>query len=275
MSNLTIRILVALIGIPLMVAIIIAGGWWLALLVALLSAVGAGEIYRMAQRKGIRPHASIGIANAAILPLLLASGGSTSIIALLTAASLLTFALQLRRGIEDALAAVATTIFGVIYPAMLLAWIVPLRQWQGIAPTDGMWLLLSLITGIWLCDTAAYFVGRSLGKRPLAATISPQKTWEGALAGAVTSVLWCSTVIPMVLPWGTLWLGSAIGLLIGTVGQAGDLAKSLLKRDVAIKDSSAIIPGHGGVLDRFDSLMATAPAVYALLVLLRSMDLVP
>lgn len=275
MSNLTVRILVAVVGIPLIVAITVVGGWWLATFVALVSAVGAGEIFHMTQRKGIRPYTTVGMASAGILALLLTTGRSEPIFTLLTAVCMLTFALQLRRGIKDALTTVATTILGVLYPAILLTWIVPLRQWQGVAPTDGMWLLLSLLSGIWLCDTAAYFVGRFLGKHLLAPSISPKKTWEGAIAGATTSVMWCGTIIPLVLPWGTPWLGIAIGLLIGTVGQAGDLAKSLLKRDVAIKDSSAIIPGHGGVLDRFDSLMATAPAVYALLVLLRSMDLVP
>lgn len=91
----------------------------------------------------------------------------------------------------------------------------------------------------------------------------------------LASVVWCGVFIPLSLGWAAPWLGLAIGGIIGTVGQAGDLAKSLLKRDAGVKDSSALIPGHGGILDRFDSITATAPAVYGLLVLLRSASVLP
>jgi len=275
MSNLATRILVALVGIPIVVAIILAGGWWLAGLCAAIAALGAGELYRMAHAKGIRAIPVVGIPAAGLVPLALHGGCIACLPALLAAACGIALLVHLRRGIEGALSALSVTVLGIVYPGLFVLWLIPLRQWNVSSPLDGAWVVLAMITGIWICDTAAYFAGRSIGRRPLAPTVSPKKTWEGAFAGGITTILWCSVVVPAVLPWGTAWLGAAIGATIGTVGQLGDLAESLLKRDAAIKDSSAIIPGHGGVLDRFDSVIATAPAVYGLLLLLRWFAFVP
>lgn len=275
MSNLTVRVLVALVGIPLLVAVVFAGGWWLAGLVAVVCALGAGELYRMAATKGMRPVRSVGIAAAAAIPLVIASGRLDAIAVIVALTCGITLAVQLSRGIGGALGAVATTLLGALYPAVLLGWIVALRQWQMHAASDGAWLVLLVMSGIWLCDTAAYFAGRRFGRHRLAPQISPKKTWEGAIAGFVAAVVWCGVLAPNVLAGGSSWLGIAIGAIVGTVGQIGDLAESLLKRDAGIKDSSTIIPGHGGVLDRFDSLTATVPAVYGLLVLLRWSALVP
>ncbi|MCX7929736.1 MAG: phosphatidate cytidylyltransferase [Chlorobi bacterium] len=275
MSNLAVRVLVALVGIPALVAIVLAGGWWLAGFVAISSGLGAGELYRMVQGKGIRPHTMLGIATATVIPLLVAAGYEHAVAPLVAALCILAMIGQLRRGTDGAISAIATTLLGAIYPAMLLASIVALRQWQASSTTDGAWLVLLTMSGIWMCDTAAYFVGRRFGQCLLAPRISPKKTWEGAIAGAFAGIAWCAVIAPLLLPWGSVWLGIGIGIVVGTVGQLGDLAESLLKRDAGIKDSSAIIPGHGGVLDRFDSLIATAPAVYGLLVILRWLALVP
>ncbi|RMF35806.1 MAG: phosphatidate cytidylyltransferase [Chlorobiota bacterium] len=274
MSNLTLRVLVAIVGIPLIVALVIAGSWWLAVFIALVSALGAGEFYSLAQAKGATPHTAIGIATAAALPLALAVDPAL-VPPVLTVACMATFVAQLRIGPDRAIASVGATALGMLYPPLLLGWILPLRQWSVTSPDDGAWLLLVTISGIWMCDTAAYFVGRWKGKHPLSPRTSPKKTWEGALGGLLASVVWCWVFLPLMLGWATPWVGIAIGVIIGTVGQAGDVAKSLLKRDAGVKDSSALIPGHGGVLDRFDSLTATVPAVYGLLVLLRIASLLP
>lgn len=275
MSNLTVRVLVAIVGIPLVVAVIVTGGWLLAVFCALVSALGAGELYHMARAKGTVALTPIGIATAALIPLAMYAGGSAAIPPLMVAACLVVLMLQLVRGIHGAISTLGVTALGMLYPALLLVWLIPLRQWNPASELDGAWLVLALVTGIWICDTAAYFVGRAIGRRRLAPTVSPKKTWEGALAGGAASILWCTAVVPAVLAWGTPWLGAAIGAIIGSVGQIGDLAESVLKRDAGVKDSSAIIPGHGGVLDRFDSVIATAPVVYGLLVVLQWFSLVP
>ncbi len=275
MTNLAQRVLVAVVGIPLMIATIVAGGWILAVLCSLIAALGADELYRMARAKGVDAISTVGIATAALIPLVHQSGWGIPIPALLTAACLVALLVHLRRGVEGALSALGVTVLGMIYPSLFVLWLLPLRQWNRVTWLDGAWLLLAVITGIWICDTVAYFVGLSRGRRPLAPIISPKKTWEGAIAGGAASILWCSIAVPLLLSWGTIWLGALIGCIIATIGQMGDLAESLLKRDAGVKDSSAIIPGHGGILDRFDSLIATAPAVYGLLALGRWLTLVP
>lgn len=274
LSNLTQRVLVAIVGIPLIVGLIFAGGWWLTTFISLVSALGTSEFYRLARTKGAAPHTAIGIAAAAAIPVALAFD-RTLVPVVLTVACLATFLAQLRSGPDHAIASVGATVFGIIYPPLLLGWVLPLRQWSLASSNDGVWLLLVTVSGIWMCDTAAYFVGRWRGQYPLAPSISPKKTWEGAFAGIVASTGWCCMLVPLTLGWASPWLGSAIGIIIGTIGQVGDLAKSLLKRDAGVKDSSALIPGHGGVLDRFDSIAATTPAVYGLLVLLRNASLLP
>lgn len=275
MSNLITRVLVALAGIPLVIGIVWIGGWMLAGFIAVLAALGATEVYRLARTKNISAVAHLGAIAAAFLPLVVFVQRYELGIALYTAVCMGTFSVQLRRGTEHALASTAVTMLGVTYPASMLVWLIPLRQWSAGSEQDGIWLVLSVITGVWVCDTTAYFVGRAIGEHHLAPRVSPRKTWEGSIAGACGSIIWCSIMVPTWLSWGTVWLGTLIGMIIGTAGQIGDLAKSLLKRDAAVKDSGTLIPGHGGVLDRFDSISATAPVIYGVLVALRAVGFVP
>ncbi len=148
------------------------------------------------------------------------------------------------------LAAVASLWFA-------LAWFYAMR---------GAWFLVSLLALIWFADSVAYFAGRAWGRRRLAPAISPGKTWEGALAGIVGAVLWMlasafwgnSFSAALVQGWG--WVGMvAISVLLAAVSIAGDLFESLLKRRAGVKDSSQLLPGHGGVLDRIDALLPVAP----------------
>ena len=119
-----------------------------------------------------------------------------------------------------------------------------------------------MFASIWICDSAAYYGGTALGKHKLFLRVSPYKSWEGALFGFVFSVLTMVTakfIVLDFLDWNTI---IALGVIIGIIGQLGDLVESLFKRDAQVKDSSNIIPGHGGVFDRFDSLLLTAPVIY-------------
>jgi phosphatidate cytidylyltransferase len=166
----------------------------------------------------------------------------------------------------------AATFSGVTYISLFLATLVGIRQFFSVdiatrsLPDDankyGAYIVIAILVSIWTCDSAAYYAGRAFGKHKLFERVSPKKTWEGAIAGAIAAV---GAMIGMKY-WflGYLTVGDAIviGAIAGIFGQIGDLAESHLKRNAGIKDSSQIIPGHGGLFDRFDSLLFVAPLVY-------------
>lgn len=156
----------------------------------------------------------------------------------------------------------AWTIAGILYTGWLLGYLVALRDldsnrtWQS-------WVFLALFT-TFASDTAAFFVGRALGRHKLAPQISPGKTWEGAIAGVLGAILVSlffvlPTPLSLHLNW---WQAIPLGLLVSILGQLGDLAESLFKRNMGVKDSSHLIPGHGGVLDRMDSVVFAGIVVY-------------
>lgn len=126
----------------------------------------------------------------------------------------------------------------------------------------GACTVITLFACIWLCDTAAYFVGMGLGKHKLFVRVSPGKTWEGAIAGFVAAVATALAAKALVVEYLTAAQAITLGIIVGIFGQCGDLVESLFKRDANVKDSSSLIPGHGGVFDRFDSLIFVSPWVY-------------
>jgi phosphatidate cytidylyltransferase len=125
--------------------------------------------------------------------------------------------------------------------------------------------VLAVFIAVWMCDSAAYFCGRAWGKHKLFPRVSPNKSWEGAAAGFLAAVGAFMAARSLALPYMTPGTAVVCGIIVGVFGQAGDLAESLLKRDAGVKDSSALIPGHGGVLDRFDSLLFVSPLVFVYL----------
>lgn len=153
----------------------------------------------------------------------------------------------------------AFTIFGVLYVGMLMGYLILLRKVE-----DGPDLLMMLFVIVWANDIFAYFIGRAFGKHKLAPVVSPKKTIEGAIAGFVFGILGAAIFCHFRVPQLTLVQGAIAGAVIGVLGQVGDLCESILKRAVNIKDSGTILPGHGGILDRIDSLLFGAPAMYYL-----------
>jgi len=160
-------------------------------------------------------------------------------------------------GVQGAFREIAAGVFVLIVPAWLLAHAVLFLD-----DSRGRAALLFLLLVVWVCDSAAFYVGSAVGRRKLAPEISPNKTVEGFLAGLVSS-------LPVaVLFWlisseiWSLWFTIAAGLSVAFVGQVGDLFESILKRDAGVKDSGSLIPGHGGMLDRTDSLLLTIPFLY-------------
>jgi phosphatidate cytidylyltransferase len=168
------------------------------------------------------------------------------------------------------LVSLAITVFGVIYPA-LVAYMYPIRYHDyAIDAKAGTLLLMLPISLTWATDTGAYFVGRSMGRHKLIPSVSPAKTVEGAVGGVLVAViaawLYVTFLLRPVAQLTMLPVGLTIfAILVSCVGQTGDLAESLFKRDAGVKDSSRLLPGHGGILDRFDSLLFVLPVAYVLL----------
>lgn len=290
-SELTQRVAVAAMGIPLALAIIYVGGWALALLLALIAAAATAELFRIAAHRGIRPFVAGGALLAA-MPVLFAGLNPTmafvaawSWIVFIPATLLVATVAIFRRGVAGGpLSATAVTVFGALFTGGTLAFAVLLRElWPMPLPSIaaqaplrpasewvGRALLLLPLVLTWVSDTAAYFGGRAMGRRKLIPAVSPGKTVEGALWGVAGTVLAGAVYAHFVLAgWLDLPIGFAagalIGLIVSPVAQLGDLAESLLKREAGVKDSGTLLPGHGGVLDRFDSLFFTIPVTYWLL----------
>ncbi len=275
MNELTRRVLFALVGAPLTVALIFIGGWVFAAALAGVAAIGAWELFRMATAGGSEPLEIPGIILAASIPLAVHASYLGVFRVTLTVAVLIFLALFAAviwaRGAEHKpLVAFSVTVAGVIYPC-LVAYMYPLRYHQYVVgAAAGTILVMFPVLVTWATDTGAYTFGRLFGKHKLIPSVSPSKTIEGAIGGLIVAVLGAWLYAQFLLtPFAQLGLSPTgillFGLAIGIVGQVGDLAESLLKRDAGVKDSSRLLPGHGGILDRFDSLLFVLPVAYLLL----------
>jgi phosphatidate cytidylyltransferase len=280
------RLTVAAIGIPMAVMIIYWGGWYLGILMAMAAGLSAGEYYSLAAARGSQPLRWVGIPLAILLPVFATAHPTYHDFAqvaftLVLVATLLAVALVLwmRWPEGQPLTAAATTVGGAIYTGGTLSFWILLRalpEQSSAAATafDGAVLLIFPIWVTWLGDSFAYGFGTRFGKSKLIPTVSPKKTVLGSLGGlggavavgALYSWLWLSNV-PL---FGLSLIGAAgVSALIAPVGQVGDLAESVIKREAGVKDSSNLLPGHGGALDRLDALYFTVPFTYALLIVIQ------
>lgn len=255
------RVLSAAVGVPLVAVLVGWGPAWLFAGLVFVVALGAQwELYRMFASVGVDADRRAGLALGAAVLLAFALGGPERPWLVPLALSLAVsgcLALGLRRGVGSGRhwSGVTLTLLGVCYCGWLLGHAIWLR---GLPAGRSLTLLALGVT--WCGETAAYFVGRAWGRRRLAPTVSPAKTVEGAVAQVVASLGAAAVAAPaMALPLGH---ALAIGALLGVVGQVGDLAESFLKRSAATKDAGGVIPGHGGILDRLDSLLFNVPALY-------------
>ena len=275
MSELTRRILFALVGAPLTVGLIYAGGWIFTAALGAVAAIGAWELIRMARSGGSEPFEIPAIALAAIIPLLVHASYLGVYRVTLTEVVLIFLALLASmiwaRGVErKPLVSFAVTIAAIIYPA-LVTYMYPLRYHDyAVGALAGTVLVMFPVAVTWATDTGAYAFGRMFGKHKLIPSVSPSKTIEGAVGGLVVATLGTWLYVSFLLkPFAHLSLTSTgivvLAVAVGIVGQIGDLAESLLKRDAGVKDSSKLLPGHGGILDRFDSLLFVLPVAYLLL----------
>lgn len=251
------RILSALVLLPLTAAAVYLGGW--AFTAAILVAVGlAGyEFYKLLGKANLAPNWVFGLAMIATLVFGAALPAwqrwTDLLLTLLLMAALVWHMFQKGRPAPGS--DWAATAAGVLYLGWLGSRFVMLRA----LPNGLYWLALAFVS-TWITDSGAYFVGRRWGRRKLAPRLSPKKTWEGAVGGWLIGVL----LTPLVawLMGLSPWHGLGIGILAATLAPFGDLAESMFKRQASAKDSSNLIPGHGGMLDRIDSLLFVVPAAY-------------
>lgn len=252
------RVLSALILLPVFLTIVMAGPVWLfGATLVLIGAAGQWEFTGMFRRAGIRTSRPLGLVGGMAVTASFALPGSERVVFTAVLLAVLAAVLWRPRELRITWEPVAVTVFGICY----VNWLLGYGFWLRDLPYGKEWVLL-LIAVTWLGETAAYLVGSSFGRHRLAPVISPKKTVEGAVAQLCVSVLaavaaqaWFFTALP-------LGHAVAVGGLLGIVGQVGDLVESALKRSVGTKDTGHMIPGHGGMLDRIDSLLFNTPVLF-------------
>lgn len=264
---LKLRIISALIGIPILLSLVWAGHWFLVSGVALLAGLAWREFRDLAQAAGLQVFTLWGWLFVLILPLVaylesreLFWGLSLQLyLGCLIGMAFIFIGVYPRRSLAD----MAATFWGIVYTGGLFSYWIWLRHLD-----EGFyWILLTFFL-TWATDTGAYLVGRKWGRHRPWPQLSPNKTREGAYGG----LLFCFVVSLLFSRFFPYWGGPSLsppiaillGLVVGSVAQAGDLVESGLKRLGGVKDSGTLIPGHGGILDRFDSLLFTVPVVYFL-----------
>lgn len=230
-------------------------------LVACMSWLCCSEFYRISRMGGRMPNEAIGLAAAVLYPLvaLFQPLATRSIVLLSILAAGMWYVLTPRASIGD----VAMTIFGPLYTGLMFASVVSIRACM--PGLNGALLTLGVMGSVWVSDATAYFVGSRLGKHKLAPRISPNKSWEGFIGGLIGSVAVWLVLVALQVPGITITLALIAGVLCGIAGVMGDLFESRLKRSVGVKDSGNLMPGHGGLLDRSDSMLfASMTALYIL-----------
>lgn len=259
------RLLTAFIAIPLLIWIIWWGpAWAFNLLVLLAVLIGVREFQVMAEKvgyQGPRWVAWLGSVGVLIGVWLKRPALTEASVAATMAVGMIAH-MAYRRSIETALVSTSATIAGVVYVAVLASYLIRVRMIEdGLTPLSAQLLLFFLLVN-WAADTSAMFVGKRFGRRPLLPVISPKKTVEGGLGGLMGSLVGASLAQLWFFPQMPLGHALLLGLVMGGVGQVGDWCESLLKRSAKLKDAASILPGHGGMLDRLDSLLFNAPILY-------------
>lgn len=258
------RVLTALFGIPVVLLLIKAGGPAYAVFVFTIIALSLYEFATLMKLGGKPVQVPTLYVFGLLLPAALyfdhysaaQSGGDnfTGFLLALTIVGTMTYELF---SPKKYLERIGLTLLGIFMISWCLFHLVAIR---GLQP-DGMALTVMLIVTVWIMDTAAYFLGKSFGRRQLS-SISPKKTWEGAAAGFIAAVVTALGIGHLMNGTVSPAFAAGAGVLIGIFGQVSDIAESMLKRAVGVKDSSNLLPGHGGILDRFDSYIFLAPIIY-------------
>ncbi len=258
MSSFASRILIAAIGLPAVIGIVYLGGWWLFGLALVAGLIALHELYVMGRE--LRPLVLAGYLGYALALLGAQLGGAEWLAAGILSTFFFAFVLY---GLSDirtsATATFGVTLLGVLWIGAGLGLLLLVRD----IPDHGFWALIAVMFTVFVADTAAFFVGRAIGRRKLAPSISPAKTWEGLIAGVAAAMLAAFLILYndrdgfLTIPETLLF-----GAVVAVAGVFGDLFESAVKRDLAFKDSGRLLGGHGGMLDRIDALLWAGPAAY-------------
>ena len=258
MSNFLSRLLVAAVGLPLVLGVLWLGGWWLFGLVAVAACIGVHEFVTTA--RPLRPLAPA-VYGGVLVALVGAQAGG---LAWLLGGFLTTFVLAfvfhtVASTRAPTTAALGSTVLGSAWIGFGLGFVLLLRQLQ----TEGRLIAFTVVLTVFAADTVAYLTGRFAGRHRLAPRLSPKKTWEGLIGGALAGIF-----VSFVALYDTrhhylsVWQAVVLGLVTVTAAVLGDLFESALKRDLEVKDTGRLLGGHGGMLDRVDALLFAAPAAY-------------
>jgi phosphatidate cytidylyltransferase len=265
LSNSITRVIVAVLSIPLILAVCYFGKYYFLLFTLGIALMSYYEFSLMAQTKGMKVNLWLGILGIVFIVLNQYFHFPLDNYNFLILFAVIVCLMELFRNNGSAIYNLGGTLFGVIYMGLFAASLIGLREFY--PPfldqyENGGFLIISVFASIWVCDSAAYYGGTAFGKHRLFLRVSPKKSWEGAVFGfvfALLTMIAAKYIILGFLNWNSI---IALGVIIGVIGQLGDLVESLLKRDAQVKDSSNILPGHGGIFDRFDSLLFSAPVIF-------------
>ena len=272
-GNLPTRVIVAVVGIPVILIASLVGKIPFLGLALIIGLVSFFEFSKMMHNKHIYTNKLIGyFAVAAII----INGYKFFIdyyqLFLIVIISLTL--IELFRNRESAVSNIGSTLLGIFYIGLLASTIVGIREFYNdsvFTYSQGGYLIISILASIWICDSAAYFIGSAYGKHKILPRVSPNKSWEGTVSGFIFSIAAMIAAHEFILDFMELKDVIVIGIIAGSFGQIGDFIESQFKRDAHVKDSSSILPGHGGIFDRFDSLLYTAPVVYLYLTHIKSL----
>jgi len=269
---LRIRLAVILLLVPFGFWVIATGGWLYCLVITAMMAQAASEFAGLFMNRGHRPSRALMVAGVVLLVLsrfLFGFEYSALLLSILLLVSMAWHELDFERGAHQSATDFAITLTGILYIGWLGAYLISLRQVE-----HGTWWLLLMFVGIWLADGAAYLIGSRCGRHKISKRLSPNKSWEGYLGGAVVGALGSMGFAPL---WAMgagagsgidLQAGLIMGFVVSLIAPLGDFGVSMFKREVSAKDSSHLLPGHGGMLDRVDSWLWSAVIAYYLVPLL-------
>ncbi len=251
------RILVVIILLPIGLAAIFAGGWYLTALVALFMGLAAWEYVTLFRAGGLRPAAVLVVAGTVLLQIGRNINGFESapwMISLIVLLAMTYHLVAYERGRDQAGTDFSVTLAGVFYIGWLGAYFISIRNLP-----QGQWWLLVILAGVMFANSGAYFIGRRFGRHHLSPRLSPKKTWEGYFGGIIVGVT-LTTLLAILLqriagPASVITplIGALVGLVMAVVPTLGDLGESMIKRQAGVKDSGNILPGHGGAFDRIDA----------------------
>ncbi len=263
MGNTAKRVWVSVFSIPLILAAIYFGNFFFFLFVQIIALVSFYEYSVLVKNKGSNVNTLVGYL-ALIFLITDQFVPFFDLYSFLLVLVLLITGIELFRNKDSAIYNSGSTLLGVFYIGLFAGSLIGIREFYPRIDdlyNQGGFVIIAMFITIWICDSAAFFGGTALGKHKLFPRVSPNKSWEGAIFGfifAVLAMILLKIIFLNFLNWITVL---SFGFIIGIVGQIGDLVESLIKRDAGVKDSSNLIPGHGGIFDRFDSILYTAPVI--------------